>query len=281
MTFRNTLLIFSLTLLAFCLSLYFQSAQELNHVNHDPHYKHLDFSEESSHSLAEFNEKIAPTELEDVILEVYEKNRLAGEKTRVMEIGPGNGRVLMELTKKYPEIEFYGITKDKTHTFYRRESFLPTALKFEIFTKDELEDVALPYLVFQDLDFGARIPYEENKFDIIFSQNVIPHIKYKFELFNEIMRVLKPGGRSYHTDVPQINVYDKGVVLEMRDALAEMRKRGFEIMLLDNPRTIRFKKKESSTLFPVTPHQPIPENLDQIPSELRKPEMGYNLRYDI
>ncbi len=68
----------------------------------------------------------------------------------------------------------------------------------------------LPYIVFQDLDFGNRIPYEENKFDLIYSQDTVSYIKYKFELFNEIMRVLKPGGISIHTDVTGMNIYSKG-----------------------------------------------------------------------
>src|SRR5690606_12211020 len=146
--------------------------------------------------LSDFNKKIAPHKLEDILREIYEKNRTSGERTRVMEIGAGNGRVLMELKKLFPNVEFYGINKEKTHTFYRRESFILTALKFEIFSKQEVEDIELPYVVFQDMDFGARIPYAENKFDLIFSQETISYIKYKFELFNEIMRVLKPAGIS-------------------------------------------------------------------------------------
>jgi ubiquinone/menaquinone biosynthesis C-methylase UbiE len=242
-------------------------------------YKNLQYNEERSHSLSDFNKKIIPFELEDLIQEILEKNRLAGEKTRVMEIGVGNGRALMELKKLFPEVEFYGINKEKTHTFYRRESFVLTALKFEIFNKSEVEDLDLPYIVFQDLDFGAKIPYAENKFDVVFSQDTVRHIKYKFEFLNEVMRVLKHEGISFHADIRGVNIYSRGIILELRDALAEFRRRGIDINMLENKESIRFKKGTQNSLFPVTPHQAIPENLNALSAELRKPEMGYNLTY--
>jgi len=278
MGLRNSLLIVSILIVGFCLSLYFQAEESVQTIHWDQ-YKNLQYNEERSHSLSDFNKKIAPHKLEEIVGEMYEKNRLAGERTRVMEIGAGNGRVLMELKKLYPEVEFYGINKEKTHTFYRRESFILTALKFEIFSKQEVEDIELPYVVFQDLDFGTRIPYAENKFDLIYSQETIPYIKYKFELFNEIMRVLKPEGISLHTDVSGVLLYSKGVVLDLREALAEMRKRDIEIHLLDNPQSLRFKKADHNVLFPVTPHQALPKNLNSIPTELRRPDMGYNITY--
>ena len=39
-----------------------------------------------------------------------------------------------------------------------------------------------------------KIPYEDNKFDVVFSDNVIEHIADPAVVFNEINRVLKPGG---------------------------------------------------------------------------------------
>jgi ubiquinone/menaquinone biosynthesis C-methylase UbiE len=215
--------------------------------------------------------------MENLIQEILERNKIAGERTRIMEIGAGNGRVLMTLKKMFPEAEFYGINKEKTITFYRRESFMLTALKFNIATKEEVEGLDLPYIVFQDLDFGGTIPYDDNKFDLIYSQSTIPNIKYKFELFDEIMRVLKKGGLSVHTDVSYLNVYRKGVVMDFRDALKEIRKRGIEIYQLENPSTLKFKKPGTLIPFPVTPHQAIPEINESLTAEQRRPEMGYNL----
>lgn len=263
-------------MIVFCLTLLFQSENTVETMNYEQ-YKNLSYNESRSHSLLEFNEKIAPFRIEDLISEIYEKNKLAGEKTRVMEIGFSNGRMLMELKKLFPEVEFYGIKKEKTHTFYRRESFVLTALKFNIMTKEEAEDITLPYVVFQDLDFGQRIPYDENKFDLIYSQTAIPSVRYTFELFNEIMRVLKKEGQSLHTDVKGVNIFSGGVLISLKEATREFRKRGIEIYVLDNPHSIRFKKPGFNALFPVTPHQPIPPRIDNLPLELRRPEMSYNL----
>jgi SAM-dependent methyltransferase len=262
-------------MIGFCLTLYFQTDTSLQSVNFEQ-YKILNYNEERSHSLADFNGKITPMRMEEIIGEVYEKNRLLGEKTRVMEIGFGNGRVIMELKKLFPEVEYYGINKEKTHTFYRRESFIHTALKFSIMTKLEAEDAILPYVVFQDLDFGQLIPYDDNKFDLIYSQETITNIRYTFELFNEIMRVLKKGGVSLHSDVTGINVYSKGVILSMKEATKAFRRKGIDMYVLENPQSIRFKKPDHNIAFPVSPHQPIPPKIDNLSVEQRRPEMSYN-----
>lgn len=279
MYLRNGLLIISILMIGFCLSLYFQTEPAPGSFNWDQ-YKGLSYNEERSHSLNDLNEKTAPIKIEDLISEVYEKNHMAGEKTRVMEIGIGNGRVLMGLKKLFPEVEFYGINREKTHTFYRRESFILTALKFEIMSKPELENIDLPYVVFTDVDYGNRIPYADDKFDIVFSQDTMRYIKYKFEVWNEILRILKPGGISLHTDVSNINIYAQGVVMGTREAFQEIKKRGIDISLLENPHTVIFKKKyPDKKIFPVTPHHPIPENIDTQSEEQKRPEMGYNLSY--
>lgn len=276
MGLRNILFIISCIIVGFCLSLYFQTDTPVETVNWDQ-YKNLQDAETRTHNLVELNKKISPYRIQDIIQETYAKNRLAGEKTRVMEIEAGDGRILMELKKQFPEVEFYALNKEKTRSFYRRESFILTALKFEIFNKQEVEDIDLPYVVFQDLDFGGRIPYDDNKFDLIFSDDTVSHIKYKFELFNEIMRVLRPGGVSFHTDITGLNIYSKGLVMELRDAMAEIRRRGIDVKTLENREAIRFRKTRKGYIFPVTPHQPIPENVENLSQELRRPEMGYNI----
>lgn len=270
------MLIFSFVMVGFCLTLYFQTQNTIESVSYEQ-YKSLSYNEERSHSLAEFNEKIAPHRLEDLVSEIYEKNRLLGEKTRVMEIGFGNGRALMELKKLFPEVEFYGINREKTHTFYRRESFVHTALKFNIMTEEEAKEMVLPYAVFQDLDFGQPIPYDDNKFDLIYSQETLAHIRYSFELFNEIMRVLKKSGVSIHTNLSGVNIFSRGVNISLKEAFKEFRKKGIEMYVLDNPESVRFKKTDYNQTFPVTPQLPIPSKIDNLSIELSRPEMSYNL----
>lgn len=263
-------------MIGFCLTLYFQSVDTVKNVDLEPTMNVL-YNKENSHSLVELNEKIKPHKIEGLIQVVHEKNKMAGEKTRVMEIGTGNGRVIMELKKLFPDIEFYGVNKEKTHDFYRRESFAVSAINFGILTRDQLAEMELPFVIFQDFDFGTRIPYSENKFDLIYTQNSIRHFKYKFELFNEILRILKPGGVSLHTDLPAINVYDKGVVLDSQQMFLEFRKRGMDLTRLENGESLMFRKKNQGIFFPVTPHQPVPANPENLPQELRRTDMGYNL----
>jgi SAM-dependent methyltransferase len=152
-----------------------------------------------------------------------------------------------------------------------------TALKFGIFNQYEIENLELPYVVFQDLDFGSEIPYGNEKFDLVFSQNTIEHVKYKFELFNSILRILRSGGLSFHTDLRGVNIYHKGVLLDLRDAFAELRKRGIEINTLEDKSSLRFRKGVGSTVFPLTPHQEIPKNLSSLSQEMRRPDMSYNI----
>lgn len=270
------IVIFSCIMVGFCLTLFFQTDNSVQTMNFEQ-YKTLTYNEERSHSLAEFNDKAVPVRLEDVISNVLEKNKFLGEKTRVMEIGFGNGRTLLELKKLFPDVEFYGISKQKTRTFYRRESFILTALKFGIMTDQEAREMSLPYIVFQDLDFGQRIPYDDNKFDVIYSQETLPYIRYTFELLSDIIRVLKKDGVSVHTDLTGVNIFSRGLNISLKEATKEFRKKGIEIYVLDNPQTIRFKKPAHNATFPVTPHQPIPKKLDGLSIELTRPEMSYNL----
>lgn len=277
MFFRNIWITFSALVIALCLSLYFQNNSSTKSLIWDQ-YKILNYNQDRSHSLGDFNHKIAPLSLEDLISNYVHINYLAGRKTRIMEIGTGNGRVLMELKKKFPEIELYGINKEKTHTFYRRESYALSGLKFNIFSKSELERIDLPYIVFENLDFGHKIPYGDEKFDIVFSQNTMSHIKYKFELWNEILRVLRTGGVSVHSDLTGLNVYDKSGLIPMRNLFTQIRGSDLTLRILDNPHSVIFKKNSSSSLkFPVVPHQPITSSMEEKENYGKESDIGYNL----
>lgn len=42
---------------------------------------------------------------------------------------------------------------------------------------------------------AGKIPYESGRFDMVFADNVMEHLEHPDEVFREICRVLKPGGR--------------------------------------------------------------------------------------
>jgi SAM-dependent methyltransferase len=41
---------------------------------------------------------------------------------------------------------------------------------------------------------ATGIPYEDNRFDVVFSDNVLEHLEEPLQVFREVNRVLKPGG---------------------------------------------------------------------------------------
>ena len=51
-----------------------------------------------------------------------------------------------------------------------------------------------PYLDEAIIGFGESVPYSENSFDMVFSTNVLEHLPEPEKVFNEVHRVLKPGG---------------------------------------------------------------------------------------
>ena len=41
---------------------------------------------------------------------------------------------------------------------------------------------------------GERLPYQDGEFDLVFADNVLEHLEFPVKVFNEVKRVLKPGG---------------------------------------------------------------------------------------
>ena len=90
---------------------------------------------------------------------------------RVLEIGAGTGRQASEI---------------------RRCGFDVEAI--EISASNYSQDRLFPVTEYD----GRTIPFSDNSFDVVFSSNVLEHVRELSHLHGEIRRVLKPGGTCVH-----------------------------------------------------------------------------------
>ena len=122
-------------------------------------------------------------------------NKLSDKKNkiRILEIGFGEGRLLLELKEIFPScnIKLYGLNKHKECCMHSQTDLLENAKKFKIsITRDNL-----PRLFFYDAGNGLK--FKNNFFDLIISQTTFIYIEDKAKLIEEVYRVLKKNGRAY------------------------------------------------------------------------------------
>ena len=88
-------------------------------------------------------------------------------KIRVLEVGFGFGRVLMELQKIYGnKVELYGMSKRRGHGDWK--DIKKVAVEEGIFSEKEIKKIPKPSLHFGDIDEG--LPFKTNSFDFVYSQ---------------------------------------------------------------------------------------------------------------
>ena len=104
---------------------------------------------------------------------------LSGKK--LLEIGAGVGTFLIVARKNY-EIEAFGIEPSD----YEFSSFKEVSSKL-------LQEYSLPNDIVVS-GVAENLPFSDNSFDLIYSTNVLEHVKDPKQVFKESIRVLKPGG---------------------------------------------------------------------------------------
>jgi ubiquinone/menaquinone biosynthesis C-methylase UbiE len=145
----------------------------------------------SNRSLSETSQKILKN---SPIVEATLAGLLAKERAlKVLEVGFGQGRALLELAWRFrrDNVAFYGVDKNQAPPVEKREDLRRIARQHEIMPEAELAAFDLPEIFFYD---AARLRFEDDSIDLIYSAVTIRFIERKAEFLEEACRVLKPGG---------------------------------------------------------------------------------------
>lgn len=123
---------------------------------------------------------------------------------RVLDVCAGTNVVGIELLKKQPALDMYAV--------YR---------------SDSMQQVGTERATQQGFDIKGRIcdvhnlPFPDNHFDIVTLQYATRHLRV-IDVFTEINRVLKPGGKFHHFDMlrPSSRIVEEAYCLYLKACLA-------------------------------------------------------------
>ncbi len=145
-------------------------------------------------SLEAFDYFVSPYSLQ-LLLCLGRRERQATSAPRVLEVGMGLARVLLQLKRAWPGAEVHGINKSPTPGLAGPQDLLRVAEFFGIFAAPtELQRVGLPVLHFKNLDQGMGDLFAPGTFDLVFSQATLQYIARKDLLLQDIWASLRPRG---------------------------------------------------------------------------------------
>ncbi len=122
---------------------------------------------------------VKPVNEIELIRKYLSGNEIAGKK--LLNVGSGFGIFNLVAIKNF-NIDAFGIEPDG-------EGFGNSlAISREVFRDNNLDENTLTAA------FGEEMPFDDNTFDIVYSTNVMEHVKDPFKVLDEGLRVLKPGG---------------------------------------------------------------------------------------
>ncbi|MFH0946086.1 MAG: class I SAM-dependent methyltransferase, partial [Planctomycetota bacterium] len=153
----------------------------------------MDVKENSSYwrdrGLEHLNRRFAPARVDDLLREKLARNGTAS----LLEIGCGEGRVLLDLRRILPDVRLHGLNKKPWEGMEGPESLRAIALEHGLFTEEEYDAAEAPDIRFGD---ARSLPYEDGSMDLVVSQVALHYVARKDEMLEEVWRVLKPGGRA-------------------------------------------------------------------------------------
>ena len=119
--------------------------------------------------------------------------RAESDPVRVVEVGCGEGKLLLDILKRFPTVEAHGINKRPWPAMTGPQSYRETARRYEVFDEADFENIRWPTVKFYDAE---ELRFEDATVDLVASQIAIPYVERKDRLLEEVWRVLRPGGRA-------------------------------------------------------------------------------------
>lgn len=191
-----------------------------------------------SRGLGNFNTLFGTDKIQSAICERIKAVR--DRPTRVLEIGCGEGRALLELRKQFPEIELHGWNKEPWPAMRGKASLPQVAIYHKIFTEAELQNISLPEIHFGNAE---KLTHADGYFDVIISQVSIHYMERKDFLLQEVWRTLAPGGLAFlqvdsnhnegpdymRENSPRFIIYDLGSRISLESLVEEQIANGFNI----------------------------------------------------
>lgn len=180
---------------------------------------------------------------EDIIGQIQNLSKIQKE-VRVLEIGFGEGKALLEAMSLGPNIYGYGVNDKKRSTLASISDIMRNSKTFDIETNHK------PKIFFYDAGYGLK--FKDDYFDVVFSQVAIHYVGDKAKLFEEIWRVLKNSGHAYlhidsqlqgsqpdfmyyYNDTPRLIVYNgkksNKNIISTKTVFDNIRKKGYDIRL--------------------------------------------------
>lgn len=241
--------------------------------------------------LAEFKRKFKWSLVKWILKRAHSQHR----EPRVLEVGCGEGRLLLDLLKRFPGADLHGLNKEPWRGFREQKGIRKVAKRCGIFSPAELDAIVPDRLPKMHFGEASELPFESGIFDLVVSHLAFPHIERRIETVEEIYRVLRPRGMALiHFDirarsmpefldreVPRILVIGDEGEVPFRRICEHWRKLGCSVELKIRGSKLTSGKKHVLLKIKKTTDGPLPSVLEPLPersrdlNRLRPPSEGF------
>jgi len=172
-------------------------------------------------------------------LSMFLESNFAGRHAKVLEVGAGSGRLLLDIKKILNDAKLVGLNKPGESVPL---DFVEVNNFFQIFPKESFAEMAKDFHEdFIDIDKEKLSHYKDNSLDFIVSQSAIQYMNEKLIVIEDIYRKLKKGGAAL-LHVSGLDIVDQaGRHITPMFLIENFNSQQIPIMLLDN-RVLYFEK---------------------------------------